>query len=182
MGAYAQKLGHEANYEFTEDELTVLRIEMKASLCATLSKYFYENLAEKMTGESVSLTDLFLLISTWEADLNYHITYTDETRYDNVKNFLTGYNEIQTAFFERAAAALDIKPKELTESYNAYNAAVHVPKRNSFIEELNEEYADITMPWLMPAENGFISKQFSAVGGKKTVSIRQMIDIYAKFQ
>jgi hypothetical protein len=181
MRVYAGQLEHEPDYEFTDAELTELRIAMKESLCVTFSKYFYENLAGKMAGESVSLTDLFLLISIWEADLNYHITYTDETRYDSMKKFLAGYADIQNAFFERVAVDLDVGAEELAESYNAYNAAIKVQK-NVFLvqEEAEEQFKNIAIPWLTTEENSFISKQFSAVANKKTVSIRQMIDIFAR--
>jgi hypothetical protein len=182
MGAYAQQLGHGPDYEFSEDEQLALIIAMKNSICLTFSKYFYENLAGIMVGKSVSLADLFLLISTWEADLNYHITYTDETRYDSIKDFLDGYTGIQAAFFEHAAAGLGIKPEELRESYNAYNATIQAPRRNYVIKGLIEEYADIAIPWLTPEENRVVAKQFSAVASKKTVSVRQATDIFASFK
>jgi hypothetical protein len=159
--------------EMTAEELSEMKIRLKGSICTTLSKYFYGNLSEKMAGESVELSDIFTLLSILEADMNLHLTYDDETRYPYFGNFPEAYCLIQGEFFERISGVLNIPVSDIQDSYNAYNAALSIPKNSMLDKEEREPYT-VAFTWLTGEKNRFLTGHYASVMKKKTVTISQM--------
>jgi hypothetical protein len=181
MAAYAASLGYDADYAFGDEELAPLRVEMKTPALSTLSKYFYEELADAAAKNSVSLEDLFLLISVFEADMNYHVdSYTDEYRRESIEDMMRVYISAQDAFFEKIAEKLDVSADRICAAFDAYNAAVHFPITKSYIESRNEDYTDVEILWLPDEENKFVTEQMLDVAYRHTISVRQMLEIYER--
>jgi hypothetical protein len=179
MAAYAASLGYDADYEFGDEEMSPLRVEMKTPALSTLSKYFYEVLADTAVKNSISLEDLFLLISVFEADMNYHVdSYTDEHRRESIEDMMRVYISAQDVFFGKIAEKLDVPADQICAAFNAYNAAIHFPATKSYLNSLNEDYTGVEILWLPDEENKFVTEQMLDVAYRHTISIRQMLEIF----
>ena len=101
---------------------TKIKRDMKNSICLTLTKIFYRNLAERVKNTEVSIQDIFYLINAFEEDINYH-TYYDENTPDYV-NFMRDYVEIQDAFFMMLAGNDKALFDEIVSSFDSYSMAI----------------------------------------------------------
>lgn len=172
---YNGQLGREAEYE----EVTQMKIELKNSLCQTFTKYFYNNLSSKLQGSLMSVEDIYKLISLYEADLNMHISYSDETRFDSIKEFMESYLLIQDEFFEQVSSGLGLDINEIRSGYAAYNSAVTSP-RKSILHDTTTPGTDMSIELFNQEKNSFLNTVFTNVGSKKTDTISQTYINYSK--
>lgn len=161
--------------ESTDDDIYELKIRLKEGICSTMSRYFYSNLTDRLTGSGITLEELFLIIAIWEADLNLHLSYDDESRYPLIGKFMGDYCAIQAEFFRHVSGSLDIPQEDIVDCFEVYAAQINVPRRGPLYFD---EYDDFAFPWLDSAKNGFLTLFFGKVIGNKTVSVRQMVEVY----
>lgn len=114
---YKEKNGDSVN-------LTDLAKDLKCSIAQTLTKQFYTNLANKCKNSTVSLNEIFSLISIFENELSRGIWYASSGNKDAYTAFYSNYNGIQSSFFEAIANKLNINRDEIQQAYNSYNAKV----------------------------------------------------------
>lgn len=99
---------------------------VKNSICETLTKYFYKNLSDNIVNKSISLGDVFYLISIFENDINNHILYSSENKYNYNKEFINTYLNIQEGFFLQLSRCLGCGVEEIENMYNNYNSKIKV--------------------------------------------------------
>lgn len=119
FNVYKEKNGDSVN-------LTDLTKNLKCSIAQTLTKQFYTNLADRCKSSTVSLNEIFSLISIFENELSREIWYSSSGNKDAYVAFYSNYNGIQSSFFETIANKLNINRDEIQQAYNAYNAKVDV--------------------------------------------------------
>jgi len=102
------------------DEYIAIKRNIKTSVCMTLTKNFYKNLSIKIKEGNVPLRDIFYLITVFESDINSHIAYVDENKYQDNKEFLEEYLDIQRNFFNLIAQNHNLTADEVIELYNNY--------------------------------------------------------------
>lgn len=162
--------------ECTGDDLVELKIRLKEGICTTMSKYFYGNLTDRLVRDGVALEELFLIIAIWEADLNLHLSYDDELRYPLIDKFMEDYCAIQAEFFDRVAERMDIPPEDIINCCEIYAAHINVPR---YVVPYTAYYDNFVFPWLDSAKNEFLARFFGRVVYNKTISVRQMAEIYS---
>lgn len=114
------KDAYEAKYGLSLDDesnLITVQRELKASICQSLTKYFYKNLSNSVNQGKLTYGDLFFLIRTFEGDLNSHLDCSSEEKYTANKEFMEEYLKIQNEFFQEIA---DTTGKSLSEIINLY--------------------------------------------------------------
>ena len=82
-----------------------------------------QRILENSTGqgtERISLQDVFWLINVFEADMNWHLSYDDAARWEENQTFVTGYTDIQDAFFRMLEESGCLTRQELTERFFRY--------------------------------------------------------------
>lgn len=98
MKAYGDKFG----VDVEEDAVTAeLFCKLKPSICLTLSKNFYRNLATLISErEDVTVNDMCYLIGLFEAVLDSHMKYSNEN-YDKYNvGFVDSYCRLRSEFFD----------------------------------------------------------------------------------
>ncbi len=163
---YERETGSELNSSLQ------VKYEMKKSVCTTLAKYFYRNLAERINSDNISLEDVFYLINVFEADLNTHILY-DESYDESIKKeneyFLNEYIEIQNNFFKTIALNNGMDENKVIELFNEYAMVIKsedgIYSRNSSLE------------WLEESEREFIYNILTHNITSFTNNIRNVYDI-----
>jgi len=94
------ELLEEKNAQQKDSELIdKINYTVKGSVCETLTKYFYKNLSDNIVNKSVSLGDVFYLISIFENDINNHVVYSNGDKYSYNEHFMDTYLGIQENFF-----------------------------------------------------------------------------------
>lgn len=132
---YENKYGYSISSEL-EDYTTSLR----GSIALTLSKLFYNNLSEIIAGKSVTLKDIYTLISVFENDISRLTWYN--SKYENYNEFLTEYNLIQNNFFGMISENTNLDIDTLQQKYNEYHR----------IKE-----TDVQIDWLNSDQNRFLN-------------------------
>ena len=121
---------------FDAEKRTAVKIDMKNGICLSLSRIFYQNLAEAVRNGSATLEDVFYLINVWEEDLSYHTGYDE--RSEAFRPLLEGYVELQDAFFEMLSVEgeRDIPSEFLSFALAAEDGEI---RRNCSLTFLTEE-------------------------------------------
>ena len=134
----------------TLDESTrsTIKRDMKNSICITLTKIFYRNLAERVKNTEVSIQDIFYLINAFEEDINYHTQYDEKS--EIFKTFMNEYVEIQNNFFMMLAGHNQELFDEIVDSFNSYSMAIKTD------EGLRR---NCELSWLTEGEKQFIYDQ-----------------------
>lgn len=149
-----------------------VKYEMKKSICTTLAKYFYRNLAERINSDNVTLEDVFYLINVFEADLNTHILYDEsfnEAIREENKYFLNEYITIQDSFFNTLAKNNNIEESELINLFNEYCMV---------IKDANGTYSrNTSLEWLEDSEREFVYNLLTHNITSFTNNIRNIYDI-----
>jgi len=83
----------------------------------TLSKKLYYDLCK----QSLSLKNIFSVISLFENSCSNIIWYADSYKLEENKSFIENYNKIQSCYFELLASELGISADEVAALYNYYN-------------------------------------------------------------
>ena len=104
----------------TSNEYITTKRNIKSSVCLTMTKHFYKNLALKVKEGNTRIQDIFYLITVFESDINSHLTYVDINKYQDNKEFIEEYITIQNNFFNLIAQNQNQTLEELEELYNNY--------------------------------------------------------------
>lgn len=148
------------------DKYIGIKRNIKTSVCMTLTKYFYKNLANNVKNNNMKLQDVFYLITVFECDLNYHLTYTDLNKYTDNKKFINDYMNIQNEFFNMIAASNGYTLDELKVIYDNYGIYTAGGKENYSLVFLDGDKCDFIKQIL---ENTY------------TNVTEQIMDVYGSF-
>jgi hypothetical protein len=147
-----------------------LKFTIKGSVCLTLSKSFYLNLAEAIKDKDIPLEDVFFIITVFENDLNSHLKYTknDNLRYN--KEFLNDYVKLQNSFFDMIAGNATLTANEIEDLYNNY--AMNVMANGD--KKLN-----CSLDWMTSTQREYILKKQVALKDYGTSNIRTTNEAFA---
>lgn len=151
-----------------------VKYRMKKSICTTLAKYFYKNLAERVKNTDVTLEDIFYLINVFEADLNSHIMYDetfDQSKKEENKYFLENYIYIQDRFFDLLSSSSEYSKEEIIQMFNEYAMVIE----NDGVYDRNARFT-----WLEDSEKEFIYQMQTQNITCFTTNIRNIYDIESK--
>ena len=127
--------GHYGNFESN----------LRASIALSLSKEFYINFAKRIENKSISLNEIFEIISVFELELSRELWY--QSKYPDLEYFLSNYCNIQEQFFEVICNNLGISMDYIKKLYYMFNNDVSLSninvsflsdKENDFINYINE--------------------------------------------
>lgn len=100
--------------------------DLKSSIGQTLTKQFYINLINKCQNNTVSIKEIFSLISIFENELSREIWYSSSANKDAYMDFYLNYNSIQSSFFELLGNKLGVSLNDVQQAYNSYNAKADI--------------------------------------------------------
>ena len=121
---------------------------LKGAVGQTISKKFYSNLANSIVDKTVTLGEIFNLISIHENDLNHLVWYSDTSKKDALADFFEGYRAVQDTFLQMIADHLGVSLSEVQKAYYTYHAAMDEETisvsfldsdKNVFFQQLNQE-------------------------------------------
>lgn len=158
------------NVEFDDKLTDSINYELKSPICKTLTKLFYKNLASTIKNKNIELNDIFYLISVFECDINNHILYNREDRYNYNINFINDYLEIQNEFFYTLSMSNNIEQKEIENSFKNYTSK----SKNEFGKTIN----NYNLSWLDPSKEKYIDERLEVLKNKKTYSIVNTSEYY----
>jgi len=146
-------------------ESRIFEEKLKGVVALAESKMFYTNLIKRISGQNVSLSDLFSVISIFEMEISRQTWY--QSKYASLESFLTGYNDIQNEFFELLSASYGIDLEELKELYYLFNN--------------NYTISEVKCSFLTEEENLYFSNiSASRAGDKKDAIFKVYNDYYGK--
>jgi len=161
-----------------EYDMLELRRRLNGSIFTTISKYFYENLAHRLTKTAIPLEDIFEYIVIFEATINTILGYTDRERNEPRKQFFTDYAVIHETFFLQIADVLDVPLEDLLADYDSINAQAETIPPPNILNPREEFLVFIDFSWLDTYKNMFLTSMYDDVMVNKTISIRQTAEIY----
>jgi len=103
-----------------EENLVPVQRELKASICESLTKYFYRNLGNAVNQGKLTYGDLFFLIRTFEGDLNSHLDCSSTEKFSTNEEFMKVYLGIQNEFFQEIADTTGKSLSEITSLFNGF--------------------------------------------------------------
>ena len=127
------------NANMNESQLVKIKRDLKASICETLSKYFYKNLATLVKEKNIPLNDVFYYITIFEADVDSHIVYGDKEKYDDSINFIQNYMDIQQNFFSFLASSNKYSQEDIEVMFDTYGLKKHDGTNNFNLSYLSED-------------------------------------------
>lgn len=142
----------------TEDELVELQRKLKVSICETLTKKFYENLASSMVDNNMTMRDMFYVIRAFEGDINSHLDCASLEKVDANGPFMEKYLEIQNNFFQYVADSSGLSQDEVISNYSSY-----VPNEDNKL-----------LNGIDSSKKEFIVKRYKDVESKGDYSILEM--------
>lgn len=178
MEAFKETLGH----EYSEEELVMLKLQLKNSVCQYFTKIFYSNLAAQLLNNTSSVEDIFELISTYESDMNLHLDYTDETRQEVFSGFFETYVCLQNKFFDQIADCIGVSSDEIRMAYDQFNGKMEIQMKSTlFISDSPERTFDlIEIPWVTKEFERLVNEKHEETSIKKTISIQEYLNILKK--
>ena len=159
----------EKNTGRTKDSALVDEVNytVKVSICETLSKLFYKNLAKNLVNKDAALEDVFYLISLFENDLNSHIKYKDSTKYSYNDRFIETYLNIQDNFFYELSKSTGYSQEEIENKFDGYTA--HIKEGNNY-----------SLSFLSKEKVNYLEEREAAMNLSATVSIRDASNEFSK--
>ena len=151
---YKEKYGQRFDLYAMDD----YRLSLKGSVSLTLTKVFYTNLLKSLENKSVSIEDVYQLISIFEDEISRITWYSSKNSY--FPEFIENYQKIQMMVFEKISEKTNLSIDEIVNSYNYYHKNLDV-------------YHEID--WLNDDKNKFLSNMFSTRRDQRKESI---IEIY----
>ena len=133
------------NPNMTDDELVLIKRNLKGSVCETLTKMFYKNLATMVKENKMPLEDVFYLITIFEADVDSHIVYGDIDKYNACESFFKNYMEIQTEFFEYLSSSKNYTNEQIENMFDEYGIVRENGDKNfnlSYLPKAKIEFYD----------------------------------------
>ena len=162
------------------DEFDRLELQrrLNGSIFTTISKYFYENLAQRLISTAIPLEDIFEYIIIFEASINTVLGYTDRERNELRQQFFADYAVIQETFFQQIADVLDAPVKDLLADYDSINTHTETIPPPNLLSPREEFLIFIDYSWLDTDKNMFLTSMYDDVMVNKTISLRQMAEIW----
>lgn len=127
------------NPNMTDQELVSIKRNLKGSVCETLAKIFYKNLATLVKEENMPLEDVFYLITIFEADVDSHIVYGDEEKYKACENFFENYMAIQGEFFNYLSSSKNYTQEEIEKMFDEYGLVKSDGNKNFNLSYMSDE-------------------------------------------
>lgn len=158
-----------------EDTLIKVQRSLKTAACLSMSRMFYENLAQLLRESALTLREVFYLVCSWEFDLNKHLGYDDETRLNTTAPFLAAYPAMQSAFFAALAESAGTDAETLAALYSAAHVRAHVPKTSMLHGDEPWDAADIAP--FSRAVNDFWDGYYQSVSQQKTLPVSAAAEI-----
>ena len=159
----------------TEEEISLLKLELENSSWQTITKYFYFNLSQKLTDNTADLNEVFTIISLYEANLNKSLDYTKENKNFHLKEFMKLYLNIQNEFFEQIALSNNFSVDGIKESYKIFNETILMPKNSLLtgVERINTFQMDLIGE---ADKNEQFTKCYEENMFKKTTSVSEIAE------
>ena len=145
-------------YKETKGEMDLLSLydykdELKPSIATTLTKMFYTNLANSLTTNESSLSDVYILMRTFETEMCRLTDYDNPTKDQINSSFIDNYDNIQNEFFTLLSAKTSIEASKLKDLYYLYSEEY----RNSAKFKTEDNYQiDVNVDWLSEEQNEFL--------------------------
>ena len=117
---FYQALKNVYQIELSGSETRIFEENLKGSVALTESKMFYTSLLKRINNKSISLNEVFSVISVFELEISRQTWY--QSKYGNLEEFLEGYNIIQEEFFGVLSINSGISIEEIKHLYYLYNA------------------------------------------------------------
>ena len=133
---------NEFNPNATEEDYVKVDRKLKNSVCETMTKSFYKSLAETVKDNNLKLNDIFYLITIFESDLNSHLGYMKEDRYNDVKPFVEKYINIQNEFFYLLSTSKKYSQEEIENIFNSYGTTNRSKQENYSLSFLKNDKKD----------------------------------------
>ena len=153
----------------TKDSILIddVNYTVKVSICETLSKIFYKNLAKNLVNKDATLEDVFYLISLFENDLNSHIKYKDSAKYSYNDRFIETYLNIQDNFFYELSKATGYSQNDIENKFDEYT--VHTKEGNNY-----------SLNFLSKEKINYLEEREEAMSLSATVSIKDVSKEFSK--
>lgn len=156
------------NIKLNEESLNTYKHTIKGSICTTLTKQFYANLAKQLTNKEISMQDVFFLITIYENDLYSHLKYTNEDRFGYSEEFLKLYIEIQNQFFNMISKNNNYNNSDLVDNYNNYGMTL-------VIDDI--KYPNYNLSWLSKDKKDYILSREEYLHSISSGNIRSSLPI-----
>lgn len=127
---------------FTPEQKDEYRNNLRKEFLLEASKIFYTNLSALLKGNNqVTEEDIYYLITVFEGDMNYHLTYSSNQNFSKeyIQEFLREYNEIQSNFFSSLAITSGKDCQTYFDALNSYGMYTTDGKINASFSWLNDE-------------------------------------------
>ena len=116
----------------TEDEKLGIRMDIRTDAVKYLTKNFFLNLTTAI--HEVTVTDLdtaFYLLRLWELDTFNHMNYTQESSLEHAKDFISWYNQMQTAILSAIAESSNLDSEQVQTMYSEYCLQLEADKKDN---------------------------------------------------
>lgn len=142
------------NPNMDESQLIEIKRNLKSSVCETLSKYFYKNLAILVKNKNIPLNDIFYYITIFEADVESHISYGETDKYNDSINFIETYLDIQRNFFKYLESSEKYSQEEIENMFDTYGLKNQKGNQNFSLSYLNQNKKKFLTKMLNSVYNG----------------------------
>ena len=156
--AYDDYIGHETD----DSEFRMLVYELRGEALQSMNRLFYINLSKKLTEGSITLGDVFYLISVYELDLNNHLNYNYYGNFEMNEEAMEQYVEVQDEFFSAIAPNTGMTEEELLSSFNAYTVKY---------KDGDAEGTNYDMTWLESDKKEYLNQRIDKFD--KVLNVRQ---------
>ena len=146
------------SYKESKGEMDLLGLydykdELKPSIATTLTKMFYTNLANSLTMNKSSLSDIYILMRTFETEMCRLTDYDNPVKAQINSTFIDNYDKIQNAFFDLLSTKTSMQSSELKDLYYLYSEQY----RDSAKFKTEDNYQiDVNIDWLSEEQNEFL--------------------------
>ena len=146
------------HYQEVKGEMDLLSLydykdEVKPSIASTLTKIFYTNLSNSLEANPSSLSDVYLLMRTFETEM-CRLTDYDNTSKEKINTtFINNYSNIQNQFFETLSTKTNMESKELKDLYYLYSEAYC---DNAKFKTEEDYQINVNIDWLSEEQNEFL--------------------------
>jgi len=126
---FAQNYERQNNNRFGIIARDHYAIQTKPSIAQTLTRVFYRNLTKTLVDNSMSLNEIYILISLFETEMNRITRYNDTNREQENEAFLENYIRIQDNFWEMISQENEFSKEQLKDLFTSYHD-VYFSERN----------------------------------------------------
>lgn len=128
-------------YEKTNIDNYTHEKQLLCSIGQSLAKLFYKNLFAKLKNNTVSLENVFALITMFETKMGCTVWYDSLEQEMYMDTFYNNYTKIQDAFFKEIADVLDMSETELVGYYtNYFHTANPADFQNSILTQAQNTF------------------------------------------